>query len=251
MHPAHGDIKLPVIAPGSVEQCFYASVQALNWAERYQGPVILISEMSMAEQAQNIPKPELSKVKVESREVYQGSNGYLRYEAPGRSPMPIPGSPGSYVANGSEHDSTGDTTHLPERHVQMTERRFSKLALLEDGTYEEENSQETIALMSWGASRGPSLEAYKALSKEGLSLGWYFTMYLHPLPPVLLDELRRKELVLVPELNYQGQWASILRSYGVNAEAITQYTGLPFKVRDLKERIKERMQVHRQRAVKV
>ena len=54
-------------------------------------------------------------------------------------------------------------------------------------------------------------------------------MYLHPLPAKLLEELKQKELVLVPELNYQGQFASILRSWGVKAEAITQYTGLPFK----------------------
>ena len=33
----------------------------------------------------------------------------------------------------------GDTTHLPERHVHMTERRFSKLDLLEDGTFESDN----------------------------------------------------------------------------------------------------------------
>ncbi|GIS83083.1 MAG: hypothetical protein CM1200mP15_17150 [Dehalococcoidia bacterium] len=50
--------------------------------------------------------------------------------------MPIPGNPGAYVANGSEHDEMGDTTHLPERHIQMTERRFSKLNLLKDGFYE-------------------------------------------------------------------------------------------------------------------
>ena len=57
------------------------------------------------------------------------------------------------------------------------------------------------------------------------------------MPPRLLAELKEKELVIVPELNYQGQFSSILRSQGVKAESITQYTGLPFKVRDLVERI--------------
>ena len=50
--------------------------------------------------------------------------------------MPIPGSPGSYIANGSEHDPMGDTTHLPQRHLEMTNRRFSKLNLLENESYE-------------------------------------------------------------------------------------------------------------------
>ena len=72
-----------------------------------------------------------------------------------------------------------------------------------------------------------------------MPLGWYYTMFLNPLPPKMLEELRQKELVIVPELNYQGQFGSILRSLGVKAESITQYTGLPFKVRSLVSQITE------------
>ena len=235
--PAHGDVNLPVIAPGTVEECFYAAVEAFNWAERYQGPVILLSEMCLAESTSNIPKPVLSNLQVENRQTYNGRNGYMRYEGDTVSPMPVPGLPGSYVANGSEHDPLGDTTHLPIRHVQMTERRFNKLKLLTNGSYESRNSHESIALMPWGGSKGPALEAYEQLVEEGVDLGWYYTMFLNPLPSALLEELRSKELVLVPELNYQGQWASVLRSQGVKAQAITQYTGLPFKVRALVNRV--------------
>ena len=242
MTPAHGDVRLPIIAPGTVEECFYAAITALNWAERYQGPVVLMSEHSLSERAQNIPKPDLSKIVVENRKVYQGEDGNLRYDGFHLTPMPIPGNPGSYVANGSEHDALGDTTHLPSRHIQMTERRFSKLKLLLDGTYESENSQEPIALIPWGGSKGSAREAYDIIATKGGGIAWYFTMYLHPLPPKLLEELQQKELVLVPELNYQGQFASILRSQGVQAEAITQYTGLPFKVRDLVQRVTERVE---------
>ena len=64
-------------------------------------------------------------------------------------------------------------------------------------------------------------------------------MFLHPLPARLLEELQQKELVIVPELNYQGQFASILRSQGVRTESITQYTGLPFKVGNLVATITE------------
>lgn len=239
MFPAHGDVRLPVIAVGSVEECFYGAIKAFNWAERYQGPVVLISEMSLAERVQNIPKPDLSKVEVDQRVVYQGSNGYNRYAGFELSPMPIPGNPGAYVANGSEHDDMGDTTHLADRHIQMTERRFSKLKLLEEDDYERDAPEESIALMPWGGSKGPVLEAYQRLREQGTSVGWYYTMYLNPLPPKLLEELKQKELVIVPELNFQGQFANILRSHGVRAEAITQYTGLPFKVRDLVDRVNE------------
>lgn len=242
MYPAHGDVRLPVIAVGTVEEAFFGAIWAFNWAERYQGPVILMTDMSLAERVQNIAKPDLSKITVENRQTYQGTNGYNRYNGFEMSPMPIPGNPGAYVANGSEHDEMGDTTHLPERHIQMTERRFNKLKLLEDGYYESENTEASVAVMPWGGSKGPAYEAFLRLQQQDVSLGWYYTMFLHPLPPKLLEELKQKDLVIVPELNYQGQFSSILRSMGVNAQSITQYTGLPFKVRDLVDRISEMTQ---------
>ena len=242
MYPAHGDVRLPVIAVGTVEEAFFGAIWAFNWAERYQGPVILMTDMSLAERVQNIAKPDLSKITVENRQTYQGTNGYNRYNGFEMSPMPIPGNPGAYVANGSEHDEMGDTTHLPERHIQMTERRFNKLKLLEDGYYESENTEASVAVMPWGGSKGPAYEAFLRLQQQEVSLGWYYTMFLHPLPPKLLEELKQKDLVIVPELNYQGQFSSILRSMGVNAQSITQYTGLPFKVRDLVDRISEMTQ---------
>jgi 2-oxoglutarate ferredoxin oxidoreductase subunit alpha len=223
---------------------------AFNWAERYQGPVILMSEMSMAERAQNISKPDLSGVQVEGRNVYRGDNGYLRYDGYELSPMPIPGSPGAYVANGSEHDAMGDTTHLPSRHIQMTQRRFGKLKLLENEAYESENPSEPIAVMTWGGSKGPTWEAYRSLIEQGEPLSWYYTMFLQPLPVALVEELRKKDLVIVPELNYQGQFSSVLRSLGIRAESITQYTGLPFKVADLVDNIRHRAGTLRKGMVK-
>jgi len=241
LYPGHGDMKMPVIAPGTVEECFVAGVKSVNWAERYQGPVVILSEHALSERRQNIPRPDLASLGEENRKVYEGSNGYLRYDGWELSPMPIPGGPGSYVANGSEHDAMGDTTHLPARHIQMTERRFSKLQLLDDGTFDSENESSNIALVPWGGSKGPALDAFNELREEGVDLSWYYTMYIHPMPEEMLNALKQKDLVIVPELNYMGQFASVLRGEGINAVAITQYTGLPFKVRDLVANIKELM----------
>ena len=131
----------------------------------------------------------------------------------------------------------------------MTKRRFGKLKLLDDGSYESRNEDAAIAVMPWGGSKGPALEAYEKLAAEGENLGWFYTMYLNPFPPGLIEELKKKDLVLVPELNYQGQLSSILRSHEVKAESITQYTGLPFKVRDLADRIVERIRTDRKEGI--
>ena len=251
MYPAHGDVKMPIIAAGTVEECFYGAVKAIEWAEKYQGPVILMTEMSLAERAQNIPKPDLSKIKEAKRVVYSGTNGYLRYAGSELSPMPVPGNPGAYVANGSEHDDMGDTTHLGDRHVQMTERRFGKIRLLEEDDYEREQEENSVAILPWGGSKGPAREAYDAVKKAGLPVSWYYTMYLNPLPPKMLEELKKKDLVIVPELNYQGQFSSILRSMGVKAESITQYTGLPFKSQTLSKKFTEMTNARLKETVRV
>ncbi|PKB67796.1 MAG: hypothetical protein BZY82_02175 [SAR202 cluster bacterium Io17-Chloro-G3] len=249
LYPGHGDMKLPIIAPGTVEECFYAGVMAVNWAERYQGPVVLLSEHAMSERRQNIPRPDANNVGVEVRKSYEGSNGYLRYDGFELSPMPIPGGSGSYIANGSEHDAMGDTTHLPSRHVQMTERRFGKLNLLNDGTFEEDNKNTDIAIVPWGGSKGPALAAYNTLREENVDVGWCYTMYLHPMPDKMLEALKSKELVIVPELNYMGQFSSVLRSEGVKAVSITKYTGLPFKESELIERIRKIVESHKLKGV--
>ena len=246
MYPAHGDVRMPVIAPGTVEECFYAGALAVNWAERYQGPVMLMSEMQQAERSQNIPKPDLSKVTAAGREVYKGDmNGYQRYEPDEMGPMPLPGGPGAYVANASEHDGIGDSTQLPIRHIRGTERRFGKLKLLNDGPHEIENPDAAIAVMPWGGSKGPVREAYLQLQEEGVDIGWLYSMTLHPLPEAISEQLNKKEIVIVPELNYQGQWSRLLRADGYRATSITQYTGLPFKVGFLVEEIKQAVAAHK------
>jgi 2-oxoglutarate ferredoxin oxidoreductase subunit alpha len=239
--PGHGDMSIPIIAPGTITECFEAGVMGLNWAERYQGPVIVLSDMSLAERRQDIPRPDLSSVVDERRTVSDGADGNRRYRGDRVTPMPLPGGPGAYVANGSEHDEQGDTTHLSDIHVQMTNRRFSKLALLEDGSYESDNATAPVAVMTWGGSKGPALAAYNTLREQGEEMAWFYTMYLNPLPPALLLELQQKELVLVPELNYLGQFSQVLRGLGVNAHSITQYTGLPFKEHMLTTVLRERL----------
>ncbi len=244
LHPGHGDVSIPILAPGSVEECFNAGALAVNWAERYQGPVIVMSEFGQAEKGENIQKPDLSAVNVEQRSVYTGSNGYARYESwgeDGLSPMPIPGGPGAYVANGSEHDEIGDTTHLPRHHVRLTERRFKKLELLNDAHYEIEDEGATAMIMSWGSSKGPAREAYERLKADGVDVGWLYSMALNPLPDAIKDALSRANLVIVPELNFLGQWSAVLRQHGYRAESVTQYTGLPFKPATLVDRIAARV----------
>ena len=247
MHPAHGDIRMPVLAPGSVEECFYAGALAVNWAERYQGPVILVSEFGLSERGENITKPDLGNISTESRAVVSEDDTGKRYDSwDGTTPlpgMPVPGGPGAYVANGSEHDEIGDTTHLPRHHVRLMERRFRKLDLLDGAHYEIENADAEVIIMPWGSSKGPTREAYDRLLESGEDIGWLYSVALHPLPGTVKNVLASAGKIIVPELNYLGQWSALLRQDGYRAESITQFTGLPFRPSDLVKLIGERIGV--------
>jgi len=247
LHPAHGDITMPLLAPGTIEECFYAGALATNWAERYQGPVILVSEFGLAERGENIRRPDLSAVSQESRATVSEGDTGKRYDSwDGSTPlpgMPIPGGPGAYVANGSEHDEIGDTTHLPHHHVRLMERRFKKLDLLDGAHFEIENADAEVIIMPWGSSKGPAREAYDRLREQGADIGWLYSVALHPLPEDVLEILKSGKRIIVPELNYLGQWSALLRQDGYNAESITQYTGLPFRPADLVVSIGERIGV--------
>ena len=105
--------------------------------------------------------------------------------------------------------------------------------------------------MPWGGSKGPALSAWRQLTDEGADLGWHYTMFLNPLPQGLVEELKKKDLVIVPELNYMGQFSSYLRGMGINAESVTQYTGLPFKVADLVKAIAEKANIEQKEGVAV
>ena len=242
LNPGHGDMRTPVIAPGTVEECFYAGAHAISWAETYQGPVILLSEASLAERQQDIPRPDANNIDIVKRVVVDNKNGDTpqpRYSGEELTPFPIPGNIGAYTANGSEHDEQGDTTHLGKWHVQMTKRRFNKLKLLENDIYESENEDAEILIVPWGGSKGPAREAYDQLVADGENVGWAYSMFVHPMPPNMIKLLLSKKLIIVPELNYMGQFASYLRTMKINAEPITHYTGLPFRKSILANNIKE------------
>ena len=88
MFPAHGDVRLPILAPGTVEECFSIGGLALNWAERYQGPVVVMSEFGLAERSENIKKPNLSNVIDERRNSKSDANGFKRYQSLGKNGEP-------------------------------------------------------------------------------------------------------------------------------------------------------------------
>ena len=121
LYAGHGEAPRVVMAPTSVDDCFHIIVDAFNAAEKYQVPVIVLSDQSLSHRLETVARPSPASREVESRETLNGagSNGaYQRYQIrdDGISPMTIPGGPGAYVSTGIEHDEAGNPHYEPELH---------------------------------------------------------------------------------------------------------------------------------------
>ncbi|MGD9580842.1 MAG: 2-oxoacid:acceptor oxidoreductase subunit alpha [Vampirovibrionia bacterium] len=129
----HGDTPKIVLAATNVEDCFYQTVNAFNLAEKYQLPVILLSDALIGQRRESVNPINLNKIERLEREWYEqidSSVPYLRYgiTPTGVSPMSYPGiKGGAYIATGLEHNELSAPSYHPKVHAAMTEKRFRKL----------------------------------------------------------------------------------------------------------------------------
>lgn len=249
---AHGDAPRIVVGPRDVETCFYTAVDALNLAEKYQTPVIYLTDQTLATRTQTIRRPDASKIEiVERKRPALGEENeewhYKRYEltADHISPQAIPGRDNlPYVATGLEHNEHAHIDQTPAGHTIMSDKRARKIASAaeEPGWTEEYGDPNAeIGLLCWGSTAGPGLEALELLAERGVRAKM---LYVRMLWPVRLKEIfafiKGCRSIIVPELNHSGQYAQILRAqlYGKTTVPIVQMnkvTGLPFGAAEIAE----------------
>lgn len=250
IHGAHGEAPRIVIAATNTEDCFYTAVKAFNLAEKYQTPVILLSDQHLSQRAQVMSRPDLSQVEIVERKQpdLNGSvppEGFDRYEMTDDyiSPMPLPGRHGQhYVATGLEHDEHAHIDYSPEAHIRMTEKRHQKIesAVNEPGFVQRYGAEDAqLGLIGWGSSEGPILEALDRTLAKGYRVAALIFKMLHPLPEkearAFIESI---PVVSVVELNASGQFANYLQGrLAVSLQRFNIITGLPFKAGDIEEYI--------------
>jgi 2-oxoglutarate/2-oxoacid ferredoxin oxidoreductase subunit alpha len=267
---AHDDAPRLVVAPVSVEDCFYQMVNAFNLAEKYQTPVIFLSDQDMSVRVVTTTPFDLSRIKLESRLLWDPSNngtsydgdGYLRYKVTesGVSPMSIPGmAGGQYTAEGLEKMESGAPEYTPELHAQNFKKRDRKIRnALKD--YESWKMFEQfgtpgapVVVVGWGSTIGPVREAVARAEKEGMPVEVLYPKLLFPLPSRQLGKfMQGRQAVIVPELNYTGQFGRTLRAeFWREIVHLTKYGGVPFAAREVYEKIKQVYESIRQPAGRV
>jgi 2-oxoglutarate ferredoxin oxidoreductase subunit alpha len=249
LYGGHGEAPRVVIAPITVEDCFWSTIDAFNYSERFQVPVILLTDQGLATRMEVIHKPDTDKVELWERKTSAGVEDYKRYELTedSISPMGIPGEEGGqYVSTGIEHDELGHPAYTPENHVAMQTKRWAKLAPLANGLVRHEtHGDETpdIALIGFGSTYGPVREAVDRAREQGLSVGLFYPRVLGPFPVEQVTAFTANaSRVIVPEVNFTGQLARIVRGEcGLQVESHAKCDGLPFTAEDVLDIIMERI----------
>ncbi|NBQ62531.1 MAG: hypothetical protein EBU40_09650, partial [Proteobacteria bacterium] len=156
----------------------------------------------------------------------------------------IPGTPGGqYVGMGLEHNEKGRHRPDPRTHTQMTEKRFRKMEHAEleaPAPVLHGNQDAEIAIVTWGSTAGVAIEAIDILAEEGIDVCLVAPRMVMPLPRHQLEAAMRKKHVIIPEVNYRGQFADIVQ--GVFPTPVTRvnvYGGRPMLVCHLVDVIRD------------
>jgi 2-oxoglutarate ferredoxin oxidoreductase subunit alpha len=260
VYGAHGEVQRAVLAPTSVMDCFSVTVHAFNLAEEFQVPVIVLQDTVLAVRTESIPRPDVNALNIVNRRTfaykedvngpgYDASSGperYLRYQITpdGVSPMAIPGTPGgAYVATGLEHTQAANTSSDARNHAAMTEKRFRKMdGILEKAppAHEYGDPSADIGFLTWGSTLGEVAEAIDQLAAQGIKAHGLAPRMLWPLPTHQIDPfLKNKRIVIVPEVNFTGQFAQLLKTHYQNVEftRLNVYGGQPFSVARIVEAV--------------
>jgi len=234
----HDDFPKAVLAPRSVEDAFWTAVRAFNLSEKYQLPVIVLTDAHLATSFATVGELDFSKISIERGEVYRGkAEEYQRHRITesGVSPRAFPGqSKALVVTNSCEHNEEGHRSEDAGTRTAMMQKRMRKLEALgkEVAAPQRYGSEKgEITLLAWGSTCGAVKEAVDVLENEraGVNCLLFNELYPFPAEPVR-GYLRNAGKVYAVENNFSGHFARLIKDsagIGVDGEVL-KYDGRPF-----------------------
>ncbi len=257
MFGGSGDFARIILAPKDTEDAFYTMGRALNLAEKYQTPVLVLSDLFLSEHFQTVD-PFRFDTPVERGKIQTSVNGsYKRYliTEDGISPRVLPGLPrGMYVSASDEHDESGVVISdvlagLPsslEIRNKIHAKRMKKLDVMRAQDMRLPTltgpSDAELTLMGWGSTYDAIEEACQYFQSEGLAVNHLHFTDLYPLPVEGVLELLNscREIVAV-ENNFSSQMTRLIRAEtGFQIKrTVNRYDGEPFTGEDIYKRAKE------------
>ncbi len=242
LYASHGEFPRAVLAPATIEDCFWATVKAFNLAEGYQTPVILLTDQHLASSYATVDRFDLSKITIDRGLLFSEGNGdkpeeYKRHEITrsGISPRAFPGQGKALVAtDADEHNEEGHLIEDAETRTAMVQKRMRKLFGLKKeiappALYGPKKAE--ITLIGWGSTYWAIHEAVDTLRKEKVSLNFLHLNELWPFPTeAVTDALDNAHNSYVIENNATGQLAHLIQAETGKKVGgkILKYDGRPF-----------------------
>jgi len=252
VNASHGEFPRAVFAPSAAEDCFWLTIKAFNMAEKYQIPVIILTDHYLATSYFTTEKFDLTGVYIDrGLPMAEDEMGKLseykrhRITPSGISPRALPmQSHALVVTDSDEHNEAGHIIEDAETRSRMVAKRLKKLdALRKDMALPHVYGPKTsaISLVGWGSSFGALHEAMGLLRQQGLSINLVHFTEIWPLPAQeTADLLGVDRKIYVAENNATGQFARLLNSEtGIKISGnILKYDGRPFTPQYIIERLK-------------
>jgi 2-oxoglutarate/2-oxoacid ferredoxin oxidoreductase subunit alpha len=260
LHASQDEFPRIVLAPGGVESCYADTARAFNLAEKYQCPVLILTEGFQAFASRSVAVEEMpfeefvidrGKTLTETEMDALTPGEYKRYAITedGISPRARQGHPNTtFTVTSDEHTETGriEDEDAANRIVQH-EKRMRKVETMKKEMrmpewYGAKNAP--ITLMGWGATRYAIREAVDILNADGVKANALHFIDIYPLDEARLEkELAKAQHLIDVEGNYTAQLAQVVRVYtgrAVDAK-ILKYDGRPFSGIEIANTVKIRM----------
>ena len=244
-----GDSPRIVIAPTNVAECYLYTVKSFQLAEKYQTPVILLTDFFLDNRVENVPLSKASIEETANGNVYPDEHArgnYKRFEdtPSGISPRAVPGMQDfMFTTTGLEHTEKGLPNYDPENHMKMSLKRHRKIqGALKDLPKPEAfyaDGFPDVGVVAWGSTFGSALEAVETARNKGLEVGALKITAIFPYHEKIIRGFMEKcKNILIPELNLEGQLATLI-GYLFHKEVakLNRVTGLPIPAAVILEKI--------------
>ena len=237
LHSGHGEFPRAIFSPGTVEECFHLTRRALELAERYQGPMFLLTDQFLSDSYRAVVPFEVEKLRpVRAGTELTGVKSYKRFAITesGISPRLLPRvTEQLVVADSDEHTEDGHITEDLSVRRQMVEKRLRKGKGIQAEVISPEMEGERgpdLMLVSWGSSKGAVKEAATLMKSQGEKIATLHFSQVWPLvPEQFMSHLESAKQVVCVEGNAFGQLARLIRrETGFHIKRkILRYDGLP------------------------
>ncbi|WP_276907566.1 2-oxoacid:acceptor oxidoreductase subunit alpha [Peptoniphilus duerdenii] len=252
IHNGHGEFPRKVIALRSAEDAFYQTARAFNLADKYQIPVILMSDKELADTKISTAPFDFSKIEInrylaDPNDYEPGT--YNRYEITesGVSPRLIPtrANGNMVMVDSDEHDEFGRTSEDAQNRIAQVDKRHRKFEGIiadEEEPWEIGVDDFDTLVVCWGSTYGVVKESIDLLNEKGHKIKGLVFGDVFPLPLKKFKKFHSMaKNYIVVEMNRDGQFEGLIRQEALVASdhLITKYDGRPFYLEELVERLEE------------